>query len=335
MKGAEMAEANPSIDERILTHTIHSSLSVNRASLTALEESLGVEVRTDHDAVIVSGPKRDVLRSAMTIRAIDRAFSPGEEIDSQSIRYLISLGDSEPIDRFSKIYSESIYVTPKGYSLRCKTIGQKIYADAIHNNEVVFCVGPAGSGKTYLGVAAAVMAFQKKEVSRIVLTRPAVEAGERLGFLPGDLQEKVDPYMRPIYDALKDLLGFESFSRYYEKGLIEVSPLAFMRGRTLDDAFILLDEAQNTTVDQMIMFLTRIGMNSKACVCGDITQIDLPSGTRNGLSDAINVLSDVKGIASVFLTSADIVRNPIVQKIVLAYRKDRALRKEDANEQIT
>ena len=220
-----------------------------------------------------------------------------------------------------------IYTTPSGRQIKPKTYGQKYYVDAINKSELVICSGPAGSGKTFLGVAMAVKAFRAHEVSRIILTRPAVEAGEKLGFLPGDIQEKVNPYMRPIYDALEVLLGAELFERYYEKGLIEVSPLAFMRGRNLDDAFVLLDEAQNTTCEQMKMFLTRLGLNCKACVCGDFTQIDLPRGIKSGLADSISVLERVDGISIVSLENEDIVRNPLVKKIVAAYEeRDREIK---------
>ncbi|MBR1797712.1 MAG: PhoH family protein [Clostridiales bacterium] len=223
------------------------------------------------------------------------------------------------IEEFITSQVEVIYTTPSGRQIKPKTYGQKYYVDAINRSELVICSGPAGSGKTFLGVAMAVKAFRSHEVSRIILTRPAVEAGERLGFLPGDIEEKVNPYMRPIYDALEVLLGPELFERYYEKGLIEVSPLAFMRGRNLDDAFVLLDEAQNTTCEQMKMFLTRLGLNCKACVCGDFTQIDLPRGVKSGLDDSINVLHNVEGISIVSLMNDDIVRNPLVRKIVAAY----------------
>ncbi len=225
------------------------------------------------------------------------------------------------IDEFLTSEFEVLYTTPSGRQIKPKTYGQKYYVDAISKSELVICSGPAGSGKTFLGVAMAVKAFRNHEVSRIILTRPAVEAGERLGFLPGDIEEKVNPYMRPIYDALEVLLGQELFERYYEKGLIEVSPLAFMRGRNLDDAFVLLDEAQNTTTEQMKMFLTRLGLNCKACVCGDFTQIDLPRGVKNGLGDAISVLSNVDGISIVSLNNDDIIRNPLVKKIVAAYEE--------------
>ena len=230
------------------------------------------------------------------------------------------------IEEFVRDDFEIIYTTPSGRAVRPKTYGQKFYVDSINRSELVICSGPAGSGKTFLGVAMAVKAFRAHEVSRIILTRPAVEAGEKLGFLPGDIQEKVNPYMRPIYDALEVLLGQELFERYYEKGLIEVSPLAFMRGRNLDDAFVLLDEAQNTTCEQMKMYLTRLGLNCKACVCGDFTQIDLPKGMKSGLADCISVLEDIEGISVVALENGDIVRNPLVRKIVAAYEeRDRLL----------
>ncbi|MBO6194325.1 MAG: PhoH family protein [Clostridiales bacterium] len=225
------------------------------------------------------------------------------------------------IEEFITSESLVIYTTPSGRTIKPKTYGQKFYVDSINRSELVICSGPAGSGKTFLGVAMAVKAFRAHEVSRIILTRPAVEAGEKLGFLPGDIQEKVNPYMRPIYDALEVLLGNELFERYYEKGLIEVSPLAFMRGRNLDDAFVLLDEAQNTTCEQMKMFLTRLGLNCKACVCGDFTQIDLPRGIKSGLADSISVLEHIEGISIVSLENADIVRNPLVRKIVAAYEE--------------
>ena len=232
------------------------------------------------------------------------------------------------IEEFVKPDFETIYTTPSGRTIRPKTYGQKYYVDSINRSELVICSGPAGSGKTFLGVAMAVKAFRAHEVSRIILTRPAVEAGEKLGFLPGDIQEKVNPYMRPIYDALEVLLGQELFERYYEKGLIEVSPLAFMRGRNLDDAFVLLDEAQNTTCEQMKMFLTRLGLNCKACVCGDFTQIDLPRGIKSGLADCISVLENIEGISVVALENADIVRNPLVRKIVAAYEERERLQYE-------
>jgi len=269
----------------------------------------------------VAGNSVQVMNASAVLLALNQFLEKNDDIDEQIATYMCYLSDNHRIDDFCSTIDQTILVTPKGKSIRAKTLGQKMYVDALHENEMVFCIGPAGTGKTYLGVAMAVAAFRRKDVSKIILARPAVEAGERLGFLPGDIQEKVDPYMRPIYDALQDLLGEDVFLRCIEKRQIEVSPLAFMRGRTLDDSFILLDEAQNTTVEQMKMFLTRIGMNAKACICGDITQIDLPYGTRCGLSDAAQILSDIEGIRVITLSDTDIVRNPLVQRIIRAYNR--------------
>lgn len=303
----------------IQTESLFDVLYRFPSCLQMLDREFDVKTSIDSGTISFAGSKDAVDSAISAIRSVENAFSGSDVPDEHTFSYLTSLAKKNRLTSFIESGSEPILVTPKGISIRCKTIGQKIYTNAISKNEIILCAGPAGSGKTFLGVAMAVRAFRNKEVSKIILTRPAVEAGERLGFLPGDLQEKVDPYMRPIYDALQELLGVEAFQRYYDRGLIEVSPLAFMRGRTLDDSFILLDEAQNTTIEQMLMFLTRIGMNSKACICGDITQVDLPKGIRNGLSDAMTLLTSVDGIESVFLTDSDIVRNPIVQKIIRAY----------------
>lgn len=295
----------------------------NPAYLHAIDREFDVQSDIDSGTLSFSGSEKAVETAIQVVRAMDITVTKSDNWDEHTISYFASLAKCNRLTSFIESCSEPILVTPKGNSIRCKTIGQKIYVDAIAKNEMVLCAGPAGSGKTFLGVAMAVKAFRNKDVSRIILTRPAVEAGERLGFLPGDLQEKVDPYMRPIFDALQELLGVEAFQRYYDRGQIEVLPLAFMRGRTLDDSFILLDEAQNSTIEQMMMFLTRIGMNSKACVCGDVTQVDLPKGVRNGLSDAMELLESVDGIECVFLKDSDIVRNPIVQRIICAYHKRR------------
>lgn len=305
--------------QKIELNSLADVMSKIPACLHALDREFDVIADIDSNMLSFSGTEEAVEDAILAIRLIENAVTKTDDIDERTISYLATLAKSNQLTSFLESSSEPILVTPKGNSIRCKTIGQKIYVDAIAKNEMVLCAGPAGSGKTFLGVAMAVKAFRNKDVSKIILTRPAVEAGERLGFLPGDLQEKVDPYMRPIYDALQELLGVEAFQRYYDRGQIEVSPLAFMRGRTLDDSFILLDEAQNSTIEQMLMFLTRIGMNSKACICGDVTQIDLPKGIRNGLSDAMELLASVDGIESVFLTESDIVRNPIVQRIIRAY----------------
>ncbi|MCR5529975.1 MAG: PhoH family protein [Saccharofermentans sp.] len=289
--------------------------------LDRIADSFDVSVEIDGDAcVIESSDNLSLSRARTVVESLCTLASEGD-IDSRLVSYMIYLAGTGEIEDFMKVRDDILYTTPSGRPVKAKTLGQKFYTDALKRNELVICSGPAGSGKTFLGVAMAVKAFRNREVSRIILTRPAVEAGERLGFLPGDIEEKVNPYMRPIYDALSVLLGQELFDRYYEKGLIEVSPLAFMRGRNLDDAFVLLDEAQNTTAEQMKMFLTRLGLNCKACVCGDFTQIDLPRGMSSGLYDCMKVLENVEGVSIVSLKNADIVRNPLVQRIVEAYDK--------------
>ena len=245
----------------------------------------------------------------------------GETIDEQRVRYLITLVNEGNDEQVAQMAKDVVCITAKGKPIKAKTVGQQTYMKAIMKNTVTIGVGPAGTGKTYLAVAAAVAAFREKQVNRIILTRPAVEAGERLGFLPGDLQNKVDPYLRPLYDALYDMLGAETFQKYQERGSIEVAPLAYMRGRTLDDSFIILDEAQNTTREQMKMFLTRLGFGSKIVITGDVTQIDLPDDKTSGLKDAIRVLDGVKDIAICKLTSADVVRHALVQQIINAYEK--------------
>ena len=244
------------------------------------------------------------------------------------MRYVISLADDGNEDKLSALSGDCICITSKGKPVKPKTLGQKKYVDSIRNNTITLGAGPAGTGKTYLAVAMAVNAFRAKEVNRIILTRPAVEAGEKLGFLPGDLQQKVDPYLRPLYDALFDMLGAESFQKYQERGSIEVAPLAYMRGRTLDDSFIILDEAQNTTREQMKMFLTRLGFGSKIVVTGDVTQIDLPDGKKSGLVDAMRILKNVDGIAINTFTEKDVVRHKLVQDIIKAYEKQEERKKK-------
>ena len=245
----------------------------------------------------------------------------GEIIDEQRVRYLITMVSEGRDDQLSKMAEDVVCITAKGKPIKAKTVGQQRYMKAIQKNTITIGVGPAGTGKTYLAVAAAVAAFRERTINRIILTRPAVEAGERLGFLPGDLQNKVDPYLRPLYDALYDMLGPENFQKYQERGSIEVAPLAYMRGRTLDDSFIILDEAQNTTKEQMKMFLTRLGFGSKIVITGDVTQIDLPEDKQSGLKDAVRVLEGVEDIAICRLTSADVVRHALVQQIINAYEK--------------
>lgn len=299
------------------------NLSVNKLSvgdcLKKISDSFGVSIELDGNSICITGDNNlRNLRAANVIKALNK-LSEEDDIDNRLVDYIIFLARNNHLEEFMNASDEVFYTTPTGRPIKAKTLGQRVYVDALSRSELVICSGPAGSGKTFLGVAMAVKAFRNREVSRIILCRPAVEAGERLGFLPGDIEEKVNPYMRPIYDALELLLGKEMADRYYEKGLIEVSPLAFMRGRNLDDAFVLLDEAQNTTVEQMKMFLTRLGMNCKALACGDFTQIDLPRGQTSGLYDAINVLNDIEGINIVSLNNSDIVRNSLVQRIVEAY----------------
>ena len=281
-------------------------------------ESFDVSIEHDGNGFIISGDTKDVLMAKDAFVALDK-LSNDSEIDGTDIDYLMNIAKDGRLEEFLKTSDEVFYMTPSGRAIKPRTLGQRLYVDSLKQSELVICCGPAGTGKTFLGVAMAVKALKAREVSRIILTRPAIEAGERLGFLPGDIEEKVNPYMRPIYDALSALLGQEMFERYYAKGVIEVSPLAFMRGRNLDDCFVLLDEAQNTTPEQMKMFLTRLGVNCRACVCGDFTQIDLPRGVENGLKDAINVLDGVEGIKIVSLNDSDIVRNSLVARIVRAY----------------
>ena len=297
--------------------------------LDKIKSAYGVEIEVDGDSVVVSSDNNLMnLRAKETIEAL-LTLSSNKDIDPMLADYVISLENDGKLSEFLSQEDEVFFTTYSGRPLKAKTLGQRFYVDALKRSELVVCSGPAGSGKTFIGVAMAVKAFRNKEVSRIILTRPAVEAGEKLGFLPGDIAEKVNPYMRPIYDALIALLGQENFEKYYEKGLIEVSPLAFMRGRNLDDAFVLLDEAQNTTVDQMKMFLTRLGMNCRACVCGDFTQIDLPRGSVSGLYDSMDVLKGVDGVSLISLNEADIVRNPLVQRIVRAYADRDRVRAEE------
>jgi phosphate starvation-inducible PhoH-like protein len=290
-------------------------------NIRRIEDALSVSIINRGTELKISGDEESVDKAARTLEGLFTLASKGEVIDEQRVRYLITLvqqGDDDKIDQMAK---DVVCITAKGKPIKAKTVGQQKYMKAISNHTITIGVGPAGTGKTYLAVAAAVAAFRERTVNRIILTRPAVEAGERLGFLPGDLQNKVDPYLRPLYDALYDMLGPETFQKYQERGTIEVAPLAYMRGRTLDDSFIILDEAQNTTREQMKMFLTRLGFGSKIVITGDITQIDLPDDKVSGLKDAVRVLDGVKDISIVRLTSADVVRHALVQEIINAYEK--------------
>jgi len=290
-------------------------------NIRLIESQLSVSVVSRDNEIKVSGEAENVMLAVKAIEGLLTLSARGERINAQTVQYIIGLVREGSESKISDLAKDVICVTVKGKPIKPKTIGQKKYMDAIRRNTVTIGVGPAGTGKTYLAVAAAVAAFRDKQINRIIITRPAVEAGERLGFLPGDLQSKVDPYLRPLYDALFDMLGAETYQRYVERGNIEVAPLAYMRGRTLDDSFIILDEAQNTTPEQMKMFLTRIGFGSKAIVNGDVTQIDLPDGKQSGLKEAVKVLKDVEGIAICEFSEKDVVRHELVQRIIRAYDK--------------
>ncbi len=290
-------------------------------NIKRIEDALNVRVVNRGTDLRVSGDEEMVDKAVRTLEGLLSLASKGETIDEQRVRYLITLVSEGNDHQVAQMAKDVVCITAKGKPIKAKTVGQQHYMKAIMKNTITIGVGPAGTGKTYLAVAAAVAAFREKTVNRIILTRPAVEAGERLGFLPGDLQNKVDPYLRPLYDALYDMLGAETFQKYQERGSIEVAPLAYMRGRTLDDSFIILDEAQNTTREQMKMFLTRLGFGSKIVITGDVTQIDLPDDKVSGLKDAVRVLDGVKDIAICRLTSADVVRHALVQEIINAYEK--------------
>lgn len=290
-------------------------------NINRVEESLGVSIINRGTELKITGDEEQADKAVRAIEGLLSLAAKGETIDEQRVRYLITLVKEGNDDQVGKIAKDVVCITAKGKPIKAKTVGQQNYMKAISKNTITIGVGPAGTGKTYLAVAAAVAAFRERTVNRIILTRPAVEAGERLGFLPGDLQNKVDPYLRPLYDALYDMLGAETFQKYQERGAIEVAPLAYMRGRTLDDSFIILDEAQNTTKEQMKMFLTRLGFGSKVVITGDVTQIDLPGDRVSGLKDALRVLEGVKDIAICKLTSADVVRHALVQEIINAYER--------------
>lgn len=293
-----------------------------------IREETGATVGAKNHSIAVSGESANVELAALVIEKLLMLIAAGERVDKKRIRYAVDLAREGNAELITDISADVIAFTNRGRQVRCKTLGQKKYVKAIRDNTVVFAIGPAGTGKTYLAVAMAVLAFKNKEVNKIILTRPAVEAGEKLGFLPGDLQNKVDPYLRPLYDALYDFLGMDSFKALTEKGAIEVAPLAYMRGRTLSDAFIILDEAQNSTIEQMKMFLTRFGEGSKVIVTGDITQIDLPADKRSGLIHAAAVLKDVEGLSVIYLSHKDVVRHEMVQKIILAYDKSEQKRQD-------
>lgn len=305
---------------------LYGTLDTN---LRALEDAFAVSIFCrDGGVKVQGGSQQEVEQACACIQQLQRLSAISGTLDMNSVQYVISMIREDRADELSALYSDCICLTSKGKPVKARTVGQRRYVDAIRGNTLVFGIGPAGTGKTFLAVAMAVTALKQKQVSRIVLTRPAVEAGEKLGFLPGDLQSKIDPYLRPLYDALGELLGGESAARSAEKGVLEICPLAYMRGRTLDDAFIILDEAQNTTPEQMKMFLTRLGNNSKAVVTGDVTQIDLPRPCRSGLVEAIEVLKNIPDIEIFRFTRKDVVRHPLVQKIIEAYESRSPKEKE-------
>ncbi len=318
-----MAETRMEVDSMDTALAVFGSCDEN---IRLLEQSLGVTAVCRGTELKFSGPEDAVQKARRAVDAMLALREGGTPLEEQTVRYCISLADAGEEEKVQELAGGCIAITATGRPVRPKTLGQKQYVEAILKNAVTFGVGPAGTGKTYLAVAMAVKAFKARQVSRIILTRPAVEAGEKLGFLPGDLQNKVDPYLRPLYDALFDMLGAETYQKLLEKQLIEVAPLAYMRGRTLDDAFIILDEAQNTSPEQMKMFLTRMGTGSKVVVTGDVTQIDLPDKARSGLVDALQVLKNVQGIAMMFFSEKDVVRHRLVQEIIRAYEKAHAAR---------
>ncbi|MDY6097492.1 MAG: PhoH family protein [Oscillospiraceae bacterium] len=288
-------------------------------NIRLIEQELGVRFAMRDAELKVTGEAENVMLAVRAVEGLLTLSARGERVDAQTVHYVLSLVREGQEERVQELASDVVCVTVKGKPIKAKTIGQKNYLDAIRKNTITFGVGPAGTGKTYLAVAMAVAAFRDKQINRIIITRPAIEAGEKLGFLPGDLQSKVDPYLRPLYDALFDMLGAETYQKYLERGNIEVAPLAYMRGRTLDDSFIILDEAQNTSCEQMKMFLTRMGFGSKMVITGDATQIDLPADKLSGLKQAVRVLKNVEGIGICELTDQDVVRHVMVQRIIKAY----------------
>ena len=321
-----MIEQSISVERLEETVNLFGSMDEN---VKLIERDLDVTVVNRDGVLKIAGEDGEkVIFAVKALKGLLKLIARGENITEQNVRYILNLVKTGNEDKIGQFSNDVICVTAKGKPIKSKTLGQKKYVDAIRKNLVTLGIGPAGTGKTYLAVAAAVAAFRAGEVNRIILTRPAVEAGERLGFLPGDLQSKVDPYLRPLYDALFEMLGAETYQKYLERGNIEVAPLAYMRGRTLDDSFIILDEAQNTSREQMKMFLTRMGFGSKIVITGDITQIDLPNEQVSGLKEAMRVLDKVEDIAICRLTGSDVVRHVIVQRIIAAYEQDEAKRKK-------
>ncbi len=315
-------------EERLILNDNDIALTIfgqQDENLEAIRKLFSVKIVARGSEILLIGEKKEVEQLKQIFSELQKVARKGNPITLQEVLYTARLVQSGNEQTISDLVDQVIYITHKGKQIKSKTHGQKLYVEGIRNHDVVFGIGPAGTGKTYLAVVMAVQALRQKAVSKIILTRPAVEAGEKLGFLPGDLQEKVDPYLRPLYDSLYDVLGAETTAKYLDRSIIEIAPLAYMRGRTLEDCFIILDEAQNTTPEQMKMALTRIGIGSKAIITGDITQVDLPKGQHSGLIDAQKVLEGIEGISFQRLTEADVVRHPLVQKIIRAYdRNDKA-----------
>ncbi len=322
--GDGMFEQRINIDRMEQAVALFGSLDEN---IRIIEQEYHVSILYRGSEMKISGEPDNVGKAARVIESLLALVNRGEALNEQNVRYCISLVNEGSESKVESLAGDCICVTSKGKPVKAKTLGQKRYCQAIQSHTITIGVGPAGTGKTYLAVALAVTAFRAQEVNRIILTRPAVEAGEKLGFLPGDLQQKVDPYLRPLYDALFDMLGTETYQKYVERGNIEVAPLAYMRGRTLDDSFIILDEAQNTTPEQMKMFLTRLGFNSKMVITGDITQIDLPDGKKSGLRDVLHILKGIDDIAQVRFSAKDVVRHRLVQDIIQAYEKNEEARR--------
>ena len=320
-----MFEQVINVDRMEQTVSLFGSFDEN---IRLIESNYNVKVISRGSEIKVNGDAENVSKAVRAINGLLTLINRGEALSEQNVRYVLSLVNEGNEDKLCEMTGDCVCITAKGKPIKPKTLGQKKYLECIKNNTITLGAGPAGTGKTYRAVAMAVNAFRAKEINRIILTRPAVEAGEKLGFLPGDLQQKVDPYLRPLYDALFDMLGAESFQRYQERGSIEVAPLAYMRGRTLDDSFIILDEAQNTTREQMKMFLTRLGFNSKIVVTGDITQIDLPDGKKSGLVEAMKILKGIDDIAINVFTEKDVVRHRLVQDIIKAYEKQEMRQKK-------
>ena len=315
-----MAEIKTTVELGSLD-VLSTLLGVFDENLNIISRETGVVAYVEGTKIRLNGEEQQVQLAETVIEKLASIIRSDEPIDKSRIIYCIELAKEGNAEGIDKVMSGVVAITSKGRQIKCKTVGQKRYVDSIKKNTVVFGVGPAGTGKTYLAVAMAVSAFKNKEVEKIILTRPAVEAGEKLGFLPGDLQTKVDPYLRPLYDALQEMLGLDSYIKLIERGVIEIAPLAYMRGRTLNNAFIILDEAQNTTKEQMKMFLTRMGDGSKTVITGDLTQIDLPDGKKSGLKHAVGILKNINGIETVYLTAKDVVRHPLVMEIIKAYEK--------------